>query len=131
MSFLLDTNICVALLRSGSEGIPKHLRSLDPEDIYLCSVVRAELLYGARKSRWVEENLALVERFCAQFESLPFDDKAASFYGITRAILTKAGASIGANDLLVASIGLAHDLTIVTRNTREFSRVPGLRIESW
>lgn len=131
MSFLLDTNICVALLRGGDKKVVERLRALDPDDLFLCSVVKAELLYGARKSRRVTENLALVDRFCAQFESLPFDDRAASFYGVARAILAKEGALIGANDLMLASICLAHDLVLVTRNLREYSRVPGLAIESW
>lgn len=131
MSFLLHTNICVALLRGASKELVDRLRAHDPAGIVLCSVVRAELLYGARKSQRVEENLALVEKFCAQFESVPFDDRAASYYAITRAILAKEGSSIGANDLLIASIGLAHDLVVATRNTKEFGRVPGLRTVAW
>lgn len=131
MSFLLDTNICVALLRGASTEIANRLRALDPAEIVLCSVVRAELLYGARRSLRVEENLALVERFCEQFESVPFDDRAAAFFAITRAILAKDGSMIGANGLFIASIGLAHDLVVATRNTRELGRVPGLRTAAW
>lgn len=85
----------------------------------------------SRRSQRVSENLQRLEQFFASFESLPFDDKAAEFYGVHRALLAKGGTPVGINDLLLASIALAHDHTIVTRNTKEFGRVPGLRLESW
>jgi tRNA(fMet)-specific endonuclease VapC len=88
-------------------------------------------MFGARKSRRVDENLEGFGRLLQPFESAPFDDDAASHYGLIRAALEKAGTPIGANDLLVASIALARDFVLVTRNGREFSRVPGLRVEEW
>jgi tRNA(fMet)-specific endonuclease VapC len=131
MSYLFDTNICIALLKGEDLPLVERIKSQPPSLFMLCSVVKAELLYGARKSARVEANLSLFERFFTQFQSVPFDDKAAEFYGITRAILTQAGTPIGANDLLIASIAQTHDLTLLSRNHREFSRVPGLRIETW
>jgi tRNA(fMet)-specific endonuclease VapC len=111
--------------------LKQRLAEKQPQDIVLCSIVKAELLYGARKSQRVEENLQELRAFFAPFESLHFDDKAADFYGMNRAILSKGGTPIGMNDLLIASIALAHDLVVVTRNTREFMRVPSLRLENW
>ena len=131
MSYLLDTNICIALLKGTDQAAVGRLRAADPAQVFLCSVVKAELLYGARKSQQVESNLALLGKFFGPFESLPFDDRCAELYGMTRALLAKAGTPIGANDLLIASIAQGYDMTLVTRNHEEFRRVPGLRVESW
>lgn len=109
----------------------ERLSSHQPSQVFCCSVVRAELLFGARKSQRVDWNLEGFSRLLQPFESLPFDDDAAGHYGLIRAVLERAGTLIGANDLLIAAIALARDLVLVTRNHREFARVPGLRIEEW
>jgi tRNA(fMet)-specific endonuclease VapC len=129
--YLLDTNICIALVHRPELALKQRLAEKMPQDLVLCSIVKAELLYGARKSQRVAENLKELEAFFAPFDSVPFDDKAADFYGTTRALLAKAGTPIGTNDLFIAGIALAHDLVVVTRNRKEFVRVPGLRIEVW
>ena len=131
MKYLLDTNICIALLKNSDLTIVKKLKSLTPDQVVICSIVKAELLYGARKSKSVEKNLSLLSKFFNQLESLPFDDSATDFYGTQRSILEKAGTTIGNADLLIASIALAHDLTVVTRNQNEFIRVQNLRVEVW
>lgn len=130
MKYLIDTNICIALLK-GDKGLVKKFRNKPPSSFSLCSVVKAELLYGAHKSRYIEANLTLLEKFFGQFPSLPFDDGAAQFYGTMRALLSKAGTPIGPNDLLIASIAQSQSLILLTRNQREFLRIPGLRIEVW
>lgn len=129
--YLLDANICIGLLKGKDSHLISRFSEKPPTDFVLCSVVKAELLYGARYSERISDNLALLENFFSQFESFAFDDKAAEFYGINRAILTKAGTPIGANDLLIASIALANALTVLTRNHKEFLRVPGLSVETW
>jgi tRNA(fMet)-specific endonuclease VapC len=126
----LDTNIWVAVAND-EPGLIKKLRQLDPAEIVSCSIVRAELLFGARKSQRVHQNVAAVDLLLGPFLSLPFDDRAAEQYGLLRATLERAGTPIGNNDLLIASIALANDCCLVTRNTREFARVPGLRLQSW
>ena len=131
MRYLLDTNICIALVHRPEPALKLKLAGKRPQDLVLCSIVKAELLYGARKSQRVAENLKELEAFFAPFDSIPFDDRAADFYGTTRAILAKAGTPIGTNDLLIAGVALAHDLVVVTRNRKEFARVPGLRVEIW
>lgn len=97
----------------------------------LCSVVKAELLFGARNSSRVAENLERLDRFFAPLESLVFDDLAAEHYGVLRAWLRREGSPIGANDMLIAAIALANDATLATRNLDEFRRVPGLRVQRW
>ena len=131
MKSLLDTNICIGILNSRDPVLKQKLTAKPPSDFVLCSVVKAELIYGARKSQKVESNLQLLQDFFGIFESLPFDDEAATHYGVLRTTLEKAGTPIGASDLMIASIALAYDLVLITRNQREFLRVPALRVESW
>ena len=129
--YLLDTNPCVEILRNIESPVRYRLQKNDPSLIYLCSVVVAELFYGARKSASVSKNLSLVRTFCAPFVSLPFDDRCAEQYGAIRSDLESIGMRIGANDLFIASVAKSYDLILVTHNTDEFSRVTGLQVEDW
>lgn len=132
MMYLLDTNACIRHLRgAGTSTISRKIAAVEPSQILLCSVVKAELFFGAAQSNDRAANLAKLERFFAQFVSIPFDDSAASAYGDIRSDLTRRGLIIGPNDLMIAAIALANQVTLVTRNTREFERVSGLRIEDW
>ena len=132
MTWLLDTNACVCHLRGGSGSrVAKRLGEKRPDEVTLCSVVRAELIFGALRSRDSAANLAKVAHFLSQFASLPFDDLAADTYGRVRAALSDQGMPIGPNDLLIAAIAQSRGLTLVTHNVAEFSRVPGLPIEDW
>ena len=131
MNYLLDTNICIALLKGTDPVLAKNIASHQPHDFALCSVVKAELIFGARNSQKVEANLTLLHHFFDSFTSLPFDDSSAEHYGVIRTTLSRQGTPIGANDLLIASIALAHNLAVITRNRNEFLRVPALRVEMW
>jgi tRNA(fMet)-specific endonuclease VapC len=131
MSYLLDTNVCIRYLNGQSQAIRQRLESAEPEDILLCSIVKAELLYGVAKSGHPARNLSRLERFLAPFVSLPFDDEAAAVYGQLRSRLEKAGTLIGPNDLLIASVAVANSVTLVTHNVREFGRVTDLALEDW
>jgi tRNA(fMet)-specific endonuclease VapC len=131
VSHLLDTNVCIAFLNGRDPGVRTRLLALDPKEVVLCSVVKAELVYGARNSDRVEGNLARLRSFFDPLRSLPFDDAAAEQYGLVRAQLRRGGTPIGLNDILIASISLANDLTLVTRNQNEFRRVAGLRLVAW
>ena len=133
MIYLLDTNAWIAHLRQNNPKLVQRLLQANPGDVALCSVVLAELLYGAHHSAGSKQsaNLALIARLQRQFGSLPFDDRAAEEYGKNRAFLARLGTPIGPNDLMIASIALANKLTLVTHNTKEFSRVPGLSLDDW
>jgi tRNA(fMet)-specific endonuclease VapC len=131
MTYLLDTNICIRYLNGRSESIRQHLESKQPEEIVLCAVVKAELFYGAMKSAKPTDNLAKQQRFVSRFISFPFDDRAAEVYSRIRTQLERAGTPIGPNDLLIAAIAVANNITLVTHNTSEFSRIEGLEIEDW
>ena len=128
---LLDTDICIHLLNAREPELIERLGAHRPADIALCSIVLAELLWGARNSQRTEANVARVRAFAQPLLSLPFDDASAEQYGIIRARLAAEGQPIGPNDTLIASIALARQSILVTRNTGEFSRVPGLEVETW
>lgn len=129
--YLLDTSPCIEILRDRNSKVRQRLEQHDPSEIYLCSIVIAELLYGARKSVQVAKNLALVKEFCAPFVSLPFDERCADQYATIRADLERIGMRIGANDLFIGAIAKTYDLILVTHNTDEFSRIGGLQLEDW
>ncbi len=129
--YLLDSNACIRVLNRTSEPLVERLRKCDPSAIRISSVVKAELVYGARRSGRVAENLTLLGRFFQPFVSLPFDDLCAEHYGVVRTQLEREGRPIGPNDLMIAATALAHGLVLVTNNTGEFSRVAGLAVEDW
>lgn len=129
--FLLDTNVCIHVLNGRSPQLVERLRRYRPAEVALCAVVKAELIYGAHRSSRAAENLRLLERFFDPFVSLPFDDHCADIYGRIRHELERAGTPIGPNDLMIAATAVAHGLTLVTANTREFERVIGLSLVNW
>jgi tRNA(fMet)-specific endonuclease VapC len=131
MAFLLDTNAWIVYLKSAQSPIRARLETLTPADVFLCSVIKAELLHGAEKYGLRERRLALLAETFAPYVSLPFDDPAAAVYGRVRHELETVGCVIGPNDLMIAAIALVHNLTLVSHNTREFARVTGLQTEDW
>jgi len=129
--FLLDTNVCIRILNGSSPPVAARLQATNPAEVRLSAVVKAELLYGARKSTRIDDNLRLLRRFFTPFVSLPFDDRCAEEAGLIRLDVERSGRPIGPNDLLIAASARAHDLVLVTHNRREFGRIPGLRVEDW
>ena len=102
-----------------------------PAEIALCSIVKAELLYGAHHSQKVEANLQLLQRFFMPLTSLTFDDRCAEEAGQIRADLAAQRKPIGPNDVLIAATARAYDVVLISHNIGEFSRVTGLRLEDW
>ena len=131
MKYLLDSNACIGYLNGRATGVLHRLQALPAQEIAVCSIVKAELFFGAMRSVNPTRSLAKQREFLDRFVSLPFDDRAAEFYGHIRARLAAQGLPIGPNDLMIASIALSNQLILVTHNIREFSRVDGLQIEDW
>ncbi len=131
MIYLLDTNVCIRYLNGYSRQVVQRLQSLPVEQVAVCSVVKAELFYGAMKSQTPAKSLAKQQAFLQPFQSLPFDDQAAEHYGRIRANLTVKGSPIGPNDFMIAAIALANNAILVTHNLGEFGRVSGLKLEDW
>jgi tRNA(fMet)-specific endonuclease VapC len=128
VKFLLDSNAVIALMK-GQSGFLTRLRQHQPRDFGISAIVAHELFYGAYKGQRTAENMARVDAL--QFEVLDFDREDARQAGELRARLAAAGTPIGAYDVLIAGQALARALTLVTHNTGEFQRVPGLRVEDW
>ena len=131
MKYLLDTNICIALIRQRPAGLLQRLATLEPGEVGLSSITQAELIYGAAKSSQTEQNLAALEQFLLPLELVNFDESAATAYGQIRAGLEREGKVIGSIDMLIAAHALSLNTILVTNNTKEFGRVSGLLLEDW
>lgn len=132
MRYLLDTNACIEVLRSkGNPAVRLAILSQPPGSVHTCTVVRAELLFGARRTRDVQAAVRRTLEFLSLFGSFPFDDASADRAAEVRAELAAGGLPIGPMDLLIAATALAHDATLITHNTTEFGRVAGLKISDW
>jgi tRNA(fMet)-specific endonuclease VapC len=130
MTYLLDTNACIEHLRSkGTSKVSKRLVAQPPNTVFLCSIVKGELLAGIHRVRQQQLARAEVDKFFGVFASVPFDDAAAEHFGRVHASLYARGTPINAADLFIAAIALARDLIVVTHNLSDFNRIPGLRIE--
>lgn len=129
--YLLDTDVCIHLLNRADSGIEQQLRVRSPAEIALCSIVKAELLYGAHKSTRLDANLQRLRLFFSPLTSLPFDDHCAETYAMIRLDLSAQGRLTGPNELMIAAIARTLEATLVTRNVGEFGRVAGLRLEDW
>jgi tRNA(fMet)-specific endonuclease VapC len=131
MRYLLDTNICIYIIKHSPSEVYDCFRKLHVGDVGVSAITYCELQFGvARSSRPEENQLALVE-FLGPLEVLDFPSEAAIVFGDIRARLQRAGTPIGNYDLLIAAHALHQGLTLVTNNTKEFDRVPGLKVENW
>lgn len=131
MRYMLDTNICIELIRGRGERVLKKVKKLQVNDIGLSVLTYAELEHGIWKSARPEQNRIALNLFCAPLEIAPFESDAAAVYGRLRAQLEETGKVIGPMDLLIAAHALALGCSLITNNEREFRRVKGLRVENW
>lgn len=133
MKYVLDANAWIGWIRRNQPKLIARIVATPPADLRLCSVVVGELIYGAEHSPITHRasNRAKVEDLRRMYRSLPYGDRAAEVYGRVRAGLAALGTPIGSNDLMIASVALSRGYTVVTHNTAEFGRVPGLLVEDW
>lgn len=129
--WLPDTNVWVKYLNSQPTKVKSRLITHRPDQLILCDVVKAELYYGAYKSARPVANVATIDNLVKLFPALSFDAKAARIFGELRLDLNRKGTPIGPYDTQIAAIALAYNCILVTHNTKEFSRVDGLKIEDW
>ena len=129
IAYLLDANAVISLLKRSSKALYRKVTSQPPDTIAISAIVLHELYYGAFKSRRKERNVTLVDKM--QFTVLEFDAGDARAAGLIRAELAGSGTPIGPYDVLIAGQALAQKLKLITNNTREFSRIDGLRVEDW
>ena len=131
MKYLLDTNIIIYLLKARNQNLLNRISVQKYGDLTISSITLAELEYGAENSQRSKENRNRFTRALAALEILDFDTMCAWHYGKIRAHLKKNGTPVGAMDMLIAATALAHNLTVITNNESEFSRIPNLKIENW
>ena len=129
--YLLDTNICIYIIKKKPVDILKTLKIKSKKDIYVSSITIAELEYGVAKSQFPEKNKISLIEFLSIFNILPFDDTDAVEFGMIKTDLEKKGNIIGPMDLLLAAQAKTKKLILVTNNVKEFERVEGLKIENW
>ena len=129
--YLLDTNICIYAMKNSFSALTEKLFLIHPEQICISAVTVSELEYGASKSKWGEQTRLRMQLFLSAFEILPFSERDAVLAGKIRAFLAEQGTPIGPYDLMLAAQSVAHGMIMVTHNTREFSRVPGIALEDW
>lgn len=131
MRVLLDTNICIYMIKNKPQEVRKHFERFVPGDIAISSITVAELQYGVEKSAAREKNALALEAFLLPLEIAPFDIESALAYGKVRAELERQGKPIGSMDMLIAAQAIAQDFTLITHNLKEFERVAGLSCETW
>lgn len=131
MKYMLDTNICIYIIKKHPPNVLKKFSHFQPGDIFLSSITLSELNYGVQKSQHVEKNKSALSNFILPLEILAFDSDAADHYGDIRALLEKKGTPIGALDLMIAAHAKSVRATLITNNEKEFSRIPGLKISNW
>jgi len=129
--FLLDTNICIYLMKNTYPKLTERLFSYSPSQMAVSSITVFELEYGAAKSKWSEKTRLNLELFLAPFTIIPFDGKDAVIAGQVRRYLEKEGTPIGLYDLQIVAQALSRDMTVITHNVNEFKRVPGIKTEDW
>lgn len=131
MKLLLDTNICIYIIKQQPATVLNHFLEYQIGDIGISSITLSELRYGVAKSAHREKNAKALDEFVIPLEVVSYDESAAHAYGSIRATLEKAGTPIGSMDMLIAAHAVSLGIPLITNNTREFQRVPSLKIIDW
>ncbi len=131
MTYLLDTNICIYALKNKYPPLTQKLFQIHPDEITVSAITVSELEYGAAKSKWGKQTRFRLHMFLSAFTILPFSEQDAVKAGQIRAFLEEKGTIIGPYDIQIAAQGMVNDLVVVTHNTKEFNRVPGIHLEDW
>lgn len=131
MKYMLDTNICIHVIKHKPETAIRNFLTHQPDDLCISAITLAELLHGVEKSKFQDRNRLAVSMFLSGIAVLDFDSIAAQAYGELRADLEQNGTPIGPMDMLIAGHAKSRGLILVTNNTGEFTRVKGLQLEDW
>ncbi len=131
MKYMLDTNICIYLIKKKPQKILQKFKQFELSQLGISSITFSELLYGVYKSSKITQNKLALAQFVAPLEIAPYNDEAADYYGKVRTFIEKQGTPIGSLDMLIAAHALSLGCILVTNNVKEFSRIPSLKIENW
>jgi tRNA(fMet)-specific endonuclease VapC len=131
MRYMLDTNICIYLIKQKPEKVLRHFKAHSVGEIGISSITLAELRYGVERSQQVQKNRQALEEFTLPLEIAAFDEAAADVYGNMRAGLEQAGTLVGSMDMLIGALALSLGVTLVTNNLREFKKIKNLKVVDW
>lgn len=131
LRYLLDTNICIYIAKKSPTAVLNRFEQLSIGEVGMSTITYGELIYGAQKSQHPKKTLHILEELASLIPPLPISTDAGKFYGKIRETLEKKGKIIGNNDLWIAAHSLALNVTLVTNNMKEFSRIPHLKLENW
>ena len=131
MRYMLDTNICIYLIKQKPEKVLRHFKAHSVGDIGISSITLAELRYDVERSQQVQKNRQALEEFTLPLEIAAFDEAAAEVYGSVRAGLEQAGTPVGSMDMLIGAHALSLGVTLVTNNLREFEKIKNLKVVDW
>ena len=131
MRVMVDTNICIYIIKRRRQSVLGRFTPFAVRDIGISTITLAQLEYGAPKNQQPKKNREALEQCISPLEVAAFDREATAAYGNIRAALEKRGLPIGSMDMLIAAHALSLGVTLVTNNQREFRRVPGLPVENW
>lgn len=131
MRFLLDTNICIYLIKQKPPEVLQKFNTYQVGDLGISSITVAELEFGVQKSQFPDRNQQALEQFLLPLKIADFDNTSAKIYGDVRATLEKRGTPIGSLDTLIAAHAVSLQVTLITNNVKEFSRVPNLKLDNW
>jgi len=131
MHYLLDTNICIYLIKKRPPTVLERFREHSPQDVAISTITLFELEYGVEKSQYRQRSEDALAKFLLPLSLIDLDRSAAMEAATIRAQLGKAGIPIGPYDLLIAGLALSRDMTLVTNNSKEFERIHHLRLENW
>jgi tRNA(fMet)-specific endonuclease VapC len=131
MRYMLDTNICIYIIKRKPQPVIERFLQTEISQIGISSITLSELLYGVSKSSKPDQNQIALAQFIAPLEILPYDEHAAQHYGDLRAHLERQGKPIGSLDMLIAAHSLSINSTLITNNEKEFIRIPNLKIDNW
>lgn len=131
MKYMLDTNICIYIIKKHPENVLKKFKTFSVGDLCISSITLAELMHGVYKSQHIHKNKTALEEFTLPLEVMPFNEETAYHYGLIRAYLEKKSTPIGSLDLMIGTHAQCLNYILVTNNKKEFSRIPKLKIEDW
>lgn len=131
MKYLLDTNICIYIIKNKPQSVLNRFLSIPNTQFAISSITVAELFYGVAKSQFPEKNEIAIKNFLLPLTILSFDENAAEYFGKIKANLEKKGTPVGGFDIMIAAHAISENLTLITNNEREFNRIEGLKVENW
>lgn len=131
MRYLLDTNICIYLIKKRPPEVLEQFRCHSPQEVAICTVTLYELEYGVQKSQFRQRSQDALAKFLLPLNILDMDGPSATEAALVRAELEKKGMVIGPYDILIAGVARSRGMTLVTNNIREFKRIDGLNLENW